>query len=230
MLGHLGKGSAYHSGVWRPVLVLVALFAAGCSQVLPAPPPPTPTPVQPDIRPLPGRGISIEGHGSAQTDDISPDYGGTLSVGIAVVTLTHSGHSSFIVTALQGGQAEVLTRALGPYRGQRPLVVMGDLAFDVTADGDWTVKVQPMSSGGVAPFSGSGDQVSAYFTPPRSSLWSVSHDGPTEFVVYAHCVGGSVLVSEANGPVQEQQQLTFARGPCFWEVRADGAWSLKPAP
>jgi hypothetical protein len=185
--------------------------------------------VVPDIRPLPGRGIGIEGRGSAVTDDISPDYTGTLSVGIAVVTLTHSGHSSFIVTALQGGQAEVLTRALGPYRGQRPLVVMGDVAFDVTADGSWSLKVQPMASGGSAPFSGTGDLVSAYFSPPRSGLWSVSHDGPTEFVVYAHCVGGSVLVSDANGPVQEQQQLTFARGPCFWEVRADGTWSLKPA-
>jgi len=227
VLGHLGKGSAYHSRVWRAVFGSVVLAMSGCSQVLPAPPQPTPTPVVPAIRPLPGRGISIEGRGSAQTDEVSPDAG-SLSVGIAVVTLTHTGHSSFIVTALQGGQAEVLTRALGPYRGQRPLVVMGDVAFDVTADGDWSLKVQPMSSGGSAAFSGSGDLVSAYFMPPRAGVWSVSHDGQTEFVVYAHCVGGSVLVSEANGPVQEQQQLTFAPGPCFWEVRADGTWKLNP--
>ena len=45
-----------------------------------------------------------------------------------------------------------------------------------------------------------------------------------------HCVGGSVLVEDASGAVQDQPQVTFSRGPCFWEVRADGAWCLKPAP
>jgi hypothetical protein len=179
---------------------------------------------------LPGRGIEFDGFGSALTDEISPDYAGALSVGIAVVTLSHSGRSSFIVTAVQGGQGEVLARAIGSYRGQRPLVVTSGLAFDVTADGEWSLKVQPMSSGGSPSFSGAGDLVSPYFTPPRSGPWTISHDGGSEFVVYAHCVGGSVLVEDASGAVQEQQQLTFARGPCFWEVRADGAWSLRPSP
>jgi hypothetical protein len=202
------------------------LLLAGCST---APPPPTPTAVPPEMRALPGRGVEFTGVGSAETDEVSPDFTGTLSIGIAVVTLSHSGRSSFIVTAMQDGQSEVLTRAIGAYRGQRPLVVTGGLAFDVTADGEWSVKVQPMSSGGSPAFSGAGDLVSPFFTPPRSGSWAIAHDGSSEFVVYAHCTGGSVLVEDASGAVQEQQQVTFARGPCFWEVRADGKWSLRPA-
>jgi hypothetical protein len=181
----------------------------------------------PQIRPLPGRGVTIDGKGSALSNEISPDYMGTLSVGIAVVTLSHSGKSSFIVSAVQGDQAEVLTQAIGQYRGQRPLVVTSAVAFDVTADGDWSLKVQPMSSGGTPAFSGSGDGVSSFFTPPQPREWSISHNGQSAFVVYAHCVGGSVLVEDGSGTVQDQQRLTFGRGPCFWEVRADGAWSLK---
>jgi hypothetical protein len=46
---------------------------------------------------------------------------------------------------------------------------------------------------------------------------------------YAHCVGGSVLAAQHSEPFMEARQLTFARGPCFWEVRADGAWSITPA-
>ena len=212
------------------LLVALALSMTGCSQITTplTPPPPTPRPVVPEVHPLPGRGIGIDGKGSAQTEEISPDYGGSLSVGIAVVTLSHRGQSSFIVTAVQGGQSEVLTSAIGPYQGQRPLVVINAVAFDVTADGDWSLKVQPMNNGGTATFSGSGDQVSAYFMPPPAATWSIMHDGQSPFLVYAHCVGGSVLVADATGPVQDQPRLTFGRGPCFWEVRGDGNWSLKP--
>src|SRR3954452_4154465 len=181
--------------------VLVGLLLAGCSgsgSVLPAPPPPTATAVTPELKQLPGRGIEFDGFGSAQTDEVSPDYAGTLSIGLAVVTLSHSGRSSFIVTALQGGQSEVIARAIGPYRGQRPLVVTNGVAFDVTADGEWSLKVQPMSSGGSPSASGAGDTVTAFFQPPRAGPWNVTHDGSGDFVVYAHCVGGSALVEDTT--------------------------------
>jgi hypothetical protein len=210
--------------MWRAMLLLVLV---GCASVR-APEPPTPTPVPPALQRLPGTGFSITGHGSAETDEITPDYGGTLSIGIDVVTLSHSGQSTFIVTALQDGESEIVTQAIGNYHGQRPLVVMGAVTFTITADGDWSLKVQPMSSGGMPAFKGSGDLVSAYFTPPSPRNWSIAHDGAT-FSVYAHCVGGSTLVADRAGPFQDTSSITFDRGPCFWEVRADGVWSLQPA-
>jgi len=213
------------------VLLLLAslVLAAACAR--PGPPAgPTPVPEPPQVRQLPGRGVEVDGHGTAQTDDITPQYDGGLNIGIDVVTLSHDGHSSFIVTAVQdqANQTEILTSAIGPYNGQRPLVVEGPVSFQVTADGNWTLKVQPLGSGATPNFSGSGDAVSAYFDPPAPSTWGVSHDGQSSFYVEAQCLGGSVVVEDRTGAVQDTPQVAFPRGPCFWEVRADGAFSLAP--
>src|SRR5216683_1268711 len=93
---------------------------------------PTAVPEPPAIREPPGRGVAVEGHGTTTSDEITPQYGGGISLGIDVVTLTHDGRSSFIVTAVQGGQAEVVASAIGSYHGQRPLVVQGPVSFQVT--------------------------------------------------------------------------------------------------
>ncbi len=212
----------------RRLLVALSLALGACTR--PAPPPPTPAPVAPTIRELPGRGVAVEGHGSGLSDDVLPQYTGGLPLGIDVVTLTHDGSSTFIVTAVQGGQTENVTSAIGAYKGQRPLVVQGPVAFQVTADGAWTITVRGMSSGGSPSFTGSGDGVSPYFAPPAPRQWALSHDGRSTFFVYAHCLGGSIVVEDANGAVQDVAQVQFPRGPCFWEVRADGAWSIKPSP
>src|ERR1700687_6391739 len=108
---------------WLAAIGLIALVA--CSKAGPGPTGPTAVPVPPSVRTLPGRGVAIEGHGSAATEDVTPQYEGGLTLGIDVVTLTHDGQSTFIVTAVQGQQSENLTRAIGAYRGQRPLVVQG---------------------------------------------------------------------------------------------------------
>jgi hypothetical protein len=211
------------------VASLLVLVLSGCSQVAAlAPPPPTATPVPPVIQPLPGRTLSIDGHGATQTIPIAPDYAGTLAVGISVVTLQHSGRSTFSVTAIQSGQAEELATVIGSYRGQRPLVVTGAVAFDVVADGDWSLRVQPLATGGTPAFSGRGDLVSAYFTPPAPGDWFLAHDG-TKFTAWVHCVGGSAEVAQHTEAFMESSRITFGRGPCFWEVRGDGLWSLTPA-
>jgi hypothetical protein len=206
----------------------LALLLGACAR--PGPTGPTPVPIPPSIRELPGRGVTIEGKGSGESDEVTPQYNGGLPLGIDVVTLTHDGQSTFIVTAVQGNQSENLTRAIGAYKGQRPLVVQGPVSFQVTADGAWTLRIQQMSSGGTPSFSGSGDGVSAYFVPPRPAPWNISHDGQSSFFVYAHCLGGSIVVEDKTGPFQDTAQIEFGRGPCFWEVRADGAWSLTPQP
>jgi hypothetical protein len=41
-------------------------------------------------------------------------------------------------------------------------------------------------------------------------------------------LGGSIVVEDKTGAFQDSAQIEFPRGPCFWEVRADGAWSMTP--
>src|SRR2546428_5049726 len=157
---------------------------------------PKQVPEPPSVQDLPGRGIQVDGRGTTQTEDLVPQYAGGLTIGIDVVTLSHDGRSSFIVTAVQGDQSELLTSAIGTYRGQRPLVIEGPVSFHVTADGAWSLKLEPLSNGGTPAFSGTGDMVSAYFTPPGPTTWNITHDGQTSFFVYAHCVGGSIVVED----------------------------------
>ena len=216
-----------------PLVMLFAVLVIGCARpgggaASSAALGPTPVPEPPSVQDLPGRGIQVDGRGTTQTEDLVPQYAGGLTIGIDVVTLSHDGRSSFIVTAVQGDQSELVTSAIGTYRGQRPLVVEGPVSFRVTADGVWSLKVQPMSNGGTPAFSGSGDAVSAYFDPPAPATWSVSHDGQTSFFVYAHCLGGSIAVESKAGVAQDTPRVEFPRGPCFWEVRGDGAWSVQP--
>ncbi len=215
----------------RTVIFAFALLLLGAACALPVPARPTPTaiPEPPEVRPL-TRGVQISGHGDGTTDGITPQYDSGLNVGIDVVKLTHDGHSSFIVTATQDSQSETVASAIGPYTGERPLVITDTIAFHVVADGNWTMTIQPIPSGATPNFSGNGDAVGGYFNPPAPSTWTVSHDGKDTFYVYAHCVGGSILVENTSGAVHDSPQVEFPRGPCFWEVRADGAWSLQPSP
>ena len=221
------KKTFLHNGRMR--FWLVALLLVGCAMPQ-KPAGPTPVPEPPEVQLLPGRGVVISGHGTSQTDPITPQYDGGLNVGIDVVSLSHDGHSTFVVSAInENQQAEPLASAVGAYRGQRPLVVAGPVAFQVTADGNWRLTIQPIAQGGTPNFKGSGDAVSGYFTPPASGSWQISDEAQSQFYVYAHCLGGSVLVAQADGPTQSTNQVDFPRGPCFWEVRADGDWSLAPA-
>jgi hypothetical protein len=129
---------------------------------------------------------------------------------------------------VQGGRSETVVSAIGAYKGERPLVMTGSITFEVVADGAWTLIIRPMEQGGTPSFAGSGDAVSAYFTAPAPGPWNVSHDGQSQFVVFAHCVGNSLKVEDVSGAMQDVATINFPRGPCFWEVQADGNWSLKP--
>ena len=190
-----------------------ALVAAACGQTAP-PPTPTPVTIAPTIRELGNRSIAVEGQGSGESDPVMPDYTG-LPIGIDLVSLTHDGHSSFIVNAVQGAQSETLLSAIGPYKGDRPLVVEDAVVFQVTADGNWTITLSPISQGGTPAFKGSGDGVSPYFTPPAKAAFEVTHDGQTQFIVTAQCVGGSLHVEDKPGAVDDTAVITFPRGPCL---------------
>jgi hypothetical protein len=211
----------------RPACVALLLLAlAACA---PAPKSgPTPVPEPPQVQAL-ARGVEVSGHGTSRTDPITPQYDSGLNVGIDVVSFSHDGRSTFVVSVIQeNGGTETLTSAIGVYQGQRPLVVSGPVAFQVTADGNWSLKIQPIPQGATPNFQGTGDAVSGYFNPPPAGQWQLSHDGQSTFYVYAHCLGGSLLVANSQGAVHNTTQVEFPRGPCFWEVRADGTWSVQP--
>src|ERR1051325_2359003 len=115
----------------RRVAPLLVLAVVACAPNTRPGPPPAPEP--PEVSLLPGRGVAISGHGTSHTDPITPQYDSGLNVGIEVVSLSHDGHSTFVVAAVHENQTEeTLATAIGAYTGQRPLVVEGPIAFKVT--------------------------------------------------------------------------------------------------
>lgn len=73
-----------------------------------------------------------------------------------------------------------------------------------------------------------GDDVSELFPLPSTGPWEIRHAGKSNFIVRAHCAGGSSLVRNEIGAIDGSRVITFRTGPCFWEMRADGEWSLQP--
>lgn len=186
-------------------------------------PAPTLTPMQPIVThtPTPDQ-VVLSGSGQEVTRAVR------LPATMAVLELNHSGSRNFIVKAHVGGQEELLANEIGRYHGFRPIAAQDAVTFEVRADGAWSIRIKPLTAGGRPAVSGEGDYVSATFAPPSAGAWEMRHSGTRNFIVKAHCAGGSKLVQNEIGAVVGSVFVTFSRGPCFWEIQADGTWSLQP--
>jgi len=247
----IGKGCLLAIGGCALLAVLVALCSSP-SKETPATatatqPPPTARPTEapratetlapPTLTPLPSdtplptatlvpteppRPLDLRGTGQTATESFY------LPSAISVARFTHDGSSNFIVRAYQGTDEDLVINEIGPYQGARPLTGEGPIVLDIDADGNWTVHIESIAFGGTPEFAGRGDDVSAVFDPPTTGAWQFHHDGSSNFIVMAHCAGGSVIVQNEIGAVDGSGMVSFRQGPCFWEVQADGDWSLKP--
>lgn len=166
--------------------------------------------------------LYLEGRGQSVPDAFF------LPAGDSVLTFTHNGSRNFAVWAYVGDQRELLVNTIGAYSGSRPLSASTPITLDITADGGWTVQVDPIPPGGTVAFSGTGDSVSGWFDSPGRATIDATHDGSRNFAVWAQCAGGRALVQNQIGAVNGSGVVNFSRGPCYWNVQADGNWSLTP--
>lgn len=169
-----------------------------------------------------GPPIKFNGTGRTATEEMS------LPSTFSKVTLTHNGSGNFIVTVYYGNEDELLVNEIGRYKGTTLIVSEDPVTFDIEADGSWTGKIEGVGKSYNASFSGTGDGVSGFFIPPKQEAWEISHNGDSNFAVWAHCVGGSDLIVNEIGSFSGSTIIRFEKGPCLWEVNADGSWSLEP--
>jgi hypothetical protein len=168
------------------------------------------------------RPIVLQGRGQTATNPV------TLGAGIYTVAFTHNGARNFIVKAFQDNKEDLLVNKIGAYQGTRYVAGGSPVTFDIQADGAWSVRLEQIRPTSTASLTGTGDAISGLFDPPSSGPWEVNHSGQRNFIVWLHCAGGSDLVQNLIGPVAGSRVVQFRRGPCFWEVQADGQWSLNP--
>ena len=166
--------------------------------------------------------VHLEGQGQTATAPFYPP------AEWSVAQFTHDGRRNFIVKSFGGPREELLVNTIGSYTGARPIHATDPRSLDIDADGAWTVQIDPIGIADGAAFSGHGDAVGGWFDPPGSGPWTFTHDGQKNFIARAHCAGGDVLAQNVIGALDASRVMQFRGGPCFWEVEADGNWSLAP--
>ncbi|MEV5413038.1 hypothetical protein AB0K60_29905 [Thermopolyspora sp. NPDC052614] len=156
----------------------------------------------------------------------------TKSRGIA--TVTHDGESNFALWTLKpnGKQDDLLVNTIGSYSGTTvfnlyPWHQTG--AFEIAADGAWTLKIQPISAAPLwktATVRNRGDKVLKLKTPTRGlRTMRYRHSGDRNFVVYAIPTSGSPdLLVNKIGAVKGKVRIPA--GTKYVSVQADGPWYL----
>lgn len=189
-------------------------------------PEPTAVPTNtPEPTPVP-EPIALKGSGQNVTDKF------TLPSPVSKLVITHKGRRNFIVTLYSGdGKQDLLVNTVGNYSGTRLAATTEQIYLEVQADGNWTIDVVPIGTtdAHATAFEGSGDAVSDLFTPASIGPvpYEFTHDGKRNFIVQLHCAGGSDLVQNSVGAASGAAVVRLSRGPCAWEVQADGAWSIR---
>ncbi|MBP1468225.1 hypothetical protein EYB53_021115 [Candidatus Chloroploca sp. M-50] len=177
----------------------------------------------------PTQPISFSGSGQQVTAEFA------LPAHFTQITFSHDGQRNFIVWAYpSSGSEELLANTIGAYNGTTLLTgAPGDRVYlGVQADGAWTVQISAVGFDNRAvSFSGRGDAVSPLFTPPAQGPqpYAFSHDGQRNFVVWLRCADRDHLAQNTIGHASGTAVVRFERGPCLWEVRGDGNWSITPA-
>lgn len=153
----------------------------------------------------------------------------------AIAVISHTGAANFAVWAVDGAgaQTDLLVNTIGNYAG----TVLFDEsagshtdAFDIEADGSWTITVKPVTEAfrwdGSEALAGSGDDV-AILEPPASGLKSttVTHAGTGNFAIWAYGPSTDLLVNEIGNYSGE---ALLADGTFLLEITADGPWTIGP--
>ena len=147
----------------------------------------------------------------------------------AVVTATHSGSSNFSIQSLDAanGLSELLVNEIGTYSGVSALGFSsfgeGADKLQITANGDWTVTIAPVSTAPELPAAGSGDGVYLYDGP--APIWNITHSGSSNFSVVQESPSSlfGLLVNEIG---TYDGSVTGAAGPSVMIISADGDWTF----
>lgn len=231
------------------MLVLIILPLAGCGDA-PASAPGTAPPVlapEPTKEPiLEPETIELSGRG----DDVSPKF--TLEEGVAIITTTHSGSSNFQLELLDNGGETVdwLVNEIGVFDGSMAVGIREDSwmgakpgihLLDITADGNWTVRIeQPRPASAAAlPLSltGKGCDVFPFFVLDEGlTVFSMTHDGDSNFIVTLLSTDGEVVEYLANeiGSYSGKEAIGVKRGNIMGarpgthilSIMADGNWTV----
>ena len=147
-----------------------------------------------------------------------------------IVTATHDGSSNFSLSVLGASNAstgQLLVNTIGAYKGTTAYgfnALGKGTTIQITADGNWTITISPISAAPAMVPSGAGDVVFLY--SGKAGKLTVTHDGSSNFTVSeetGEAFHDGLLINEI-GPYSGTVPLSS--GPSVIVVGADGNWTL----
>jgi hypothetical protein len=147
-----------------------------------------------------------------------------------IVTATQNGSSNFAISVIDAANqstGELLVNTIGSYGGTTNYGFnsFGDgVALEVSADGEWSITISPISAAPELAATGAGDAVFLY--SGTVGTLTATHDGTSNFAILEEtneAFNMGLLVNEI-GPYTGTVPLSS--GPSVISVSADGNWTL----
>ena len=148
----------------------------------------------------------------------------------AIVTAAHDGSSNFSLSVLDASNAstgQLLVNTIGAYKGTSVygFTALGKgTAIQVTADGNWTIVISPVSAAPALVPAGIGDGVFLY--SGQAGKLAATHDGSSNFAVTEEtnkALHFGLLINEIGA---YSGTVPLSSGPSVIVVGAAGNWTL----
>jgi len=148
-----------------------------------------------------------------------------------IVTATHDGSSNFSISVLDAANAstgQLLVNTIGAYAGTTSygFSSFGDpgVTLQITADGNWSLTIAPISAAPTLAASGAGDAVFLY--DGSAGKLTATHDGSSNFSIIEETnkvFNMGLLVNEIG---TYSGTVPLSSGPSAITVSADGSWTM----
>jgi hypothetical protein len=156
-----------------------------------------------------------------------------MPVGPAILDITYSGGSNFIVQNFDanGNQIGLLVNSIGSYKGRLELDFKdGEMTsmIQIQSSGDWTMTITPLqpdvlqSINNPGTYQGSGDDVILVIGDPKKATFN--RQGESNFIVFAYGNSVSLLVNEI-GPYTGT--VLIPNGTFILVVKSSGEWTVE---
>lgn len=165
----------------------------------------------------------VKGHG----DDVRSDI--NFGDGLFRVRFTHSGRRNFAIWGYDSNDdRDLLVNEIGKYDGRVFLGGDAPYTFEITADGDWTYELEPLTVTNEESFSGKGDYVTDLFSSTKK-VWHFTHSGKSNFAVWGYNSDGRDLLVNEIGNYDGKVRFSIPSSSyAFFVITADGSWSVTP--
>ena len=152
--------------------------------------------------------------------------------GCAVLHIEHTGDGHFAVTSYEGADGDdydsLLANTTGNYSGDVLIDHSGDFVLEIKANGHWKITSSGLQVDDTTSFSGHGDAVTG-LTTHSGGAWAVTHNGTGHFSIteYGLDDGYLDLLVNTTGAYSGVVKAEKSDYPVFFEVSADGDWTIK---